>query len=410
MLRVMRLASFGALTLVSACAPSVLQTRTMLYGSTFDQLEDRLVLDNISAFIDDKDKIPSHIDFKQGTVQATDNLSVGATVPYVPGRSGNSISVNPQVFNVSAVQIQSQDNWNYQPVTDVDDLVRVRCLYNFLILQSEPENWGKKYATYGEWVNFTQRHCLVSNQQTIFKYAPPLKPWLTWTPDENTPPDERFLDRKGNPLSYLGTFRSRALWGNLKDFHDFELSVLGSMPNTTGATGSAATSKPPAPPPGPTPGMTLSVTPNPKIFSAAEQNIAYQYVVANTGGVPIAGIKVVDTIVRDIKCPTQALPAQRSTVCSGNYTTTARDVEATNVSNGAFVNGTTPAGPINAQDSATIYLEGHVPLTTLEKLEAVRPRVAKPPSALGPPQIQYPPYSPGKSSAPIIPPPAAPAQ
>ena len=302
-------------------------------------------------------RIPSHIEFKQGTVQATDNLSVGATVPYTTGLSGANIVKNPQVFSLSAAQIQSQDNWNYQPVTDVDDLVRIRCLYNYLIEQSKPENYGRKYTTYAEWHQFTQDKCLVSSQQTVFKYGPPFQPWLIWTDGDNaTAPGTYLTDKRGTKLYYLGTFHSHALWGDVKSFHDFELAVLGSMPNTSGAAGSAQTSKP-APTPGPAPGMTLSILPNPKVFSADGQNISYQFVVANTGTSPITAINVVDTLIRNIKCPTQTLSVQHSTVCSGNYTITSQDLAAKSVSDGAFASGDAgTAGPVKAQDTATIYL------------------------------------------------------
>jgi len=397
----------AASLLLNACAETVLQTRTTHYGATYDEIEDQLILINIGEFVDDPNKIPTHIDFKQGTVQATDNLSVGATLPFVPGRSGNNIAVNPEVFNVGAAQIQSQDNWNYQPVTDVDDLVRLRCLYHYVIEQSEPENYGKKYITKDDWTNFTKKKCLVSGQDTVFKYAPPLKPWLTWTEGDVAAPDKGIIDPYGKRLVYLGTFGSHPLWGNLRDFHNFELAVLGSMPNTTGATGSAQTSKPPAPTQ-PTAALKLSLIPKPRIFSRAEQNIDYSFVVSNTGTVPVTGLNVHDTLNQTITCADEAVAVNAQTVCSATYVTTAKDVAATSVSDGATAFASTALGPITAQDSTTIYLTGHAPAAPAF-IQEVIPR-QKIPQVTAPGQITYPPFSPGKSSAPIIPPPAPPAQ
>jgi hypothetical protein len=396
-------ASLSIFLVLCACAQVALPVRSVRYAATFGNMEDHLIIDNLNSFIDDDDRVPSFVDFKQGQVQATDNLSLGATIPYTTGLSGANIVRNPQVFNVGAAQFQSQDNYTWVPVTDVDDLVRVRCLYKYVIFQSRNGVSNSAKGWEAAWPKFVLKHCLVSGQITPFRFAPPKDVWFHWTEDL-VPSGEDYIVVPGmGRFEYLGTFGSRVLWGKRKEFHDFELSVLGSMPNTTGAAGPAGTSKPP---PSPGPAWTLSIAAVPSQFTSAGESLTYTFTVANVGSVPISEISVheLQDLIQDIKCSQTSLSPGEQTVCLGSYTTTSNDAERHSVTINATATGRTASGNLpNATQKLTTSQKGYAPL---------RPAAAP----IGPPSPTqlipnvYPDFRAGKSGSPLSPPPQPAAQ
>jgi hypothetical protein len=367
-------------------------------------MEDRLIIDNLNKFIDDDDRVPSFVDFKQGQVQATDNLSLGATVPYTTGLSGTNVVRNPQVFNVGAAQFQSQDNYTWVPVTDVDDLVRVRCLYKYVIYQTRNGITNSPATWKAAWQKYILKHCLVSNEITAFRYAPPMERWFIWTDDQFAGEDYIVAPGLGR-LEYLGTFGPRTLWGKRKEFHEFELAVLGSMPNTTGAAGPAGTSKP-APAQGPA--WTLSIAAVPSEFAAVDEAITYTFTLSNTGSVPISGIIVHENsdLVKAIRCSQDSLNPAETTTCIGSYQTTSNDVANQHIIIAATAVGHALTGTLpDATKTLVAYLKGHAPRTALHPAAAP---IAPPPSQQIP--SVYPDFRAGKSGSTLSPPPQPAAQ
>lgn len=397
---------------LGGCAETILQQKTVEYGTTFGGLEDRIILQNLSSFVDDEDRLPSHIDFKQGTVQTTDNLSLGATLPFTAGRSGSNIVRNPSVFSVGALQTQSQDNWNYQPVTDVDDLVRVRCLYKYVINQSRRPDL---YTTPADWEAFRNAYCTLSNQISLFRFGPPPKPWLIWSDATEGNKSGDYINKYGKRLSYLGTYGAYTLWGSLKEFHDFELAILGSMLNTTGAVGAAKTASPEVP----ATGLKLSIDATPAKFNEKGEKIVLSFTLENTGNVVllkpavyavIANIKTKASLKVD--CYGQATIEQASNIkCGTTYIATPEDAASNTLEVSAFVRAKTQSNSSIESNEAGKTIEGpnsSVPQTARARIPARGPRPTQQP--IQSEQFTYPPFNPGKSFGALIPPPAAPAQ
>ncbi|HEY5830540.1 MAG TPA: autotransporter domain-containing protein [Hyphomicrobiaceae bacterium] len=80
-----------------------------------------------------------------------------------------------------------------------------------------------------------------------------------------------------------------------------------------------------------TAGLTLTTTASPAMFSGVGQTIVFAYVVTNSGNVTVTGLSVTDTKVSPIGCAATTLAAGSSTTCTGSYTTTAADVNATSI-------------------------------------------------------------------------------
>src|SRR5262249_45341954 len=76
----------------------------------------------------------------------------------------------------------------------------------------------------------------------------------------------------------------------------------------------------------PQPSWTLSKTPSPTTYTAANQTINYSYLLRNTGNVTITAISISDNKVSPVTCPSSALAAGASMTCTGTYATTGADV------------------------------------------------------------------------------------
>jgi hypothetical protein len=300
--------------------------------------------------------------------------------------------LNPQVFNLGAAQIQSQDNWTYVPVTDVQDLGKTRCLYRFVIEQSlEPRTTT--------WDKFN-KGCSAGGKALLFPYSPPSQPWLWWRPADGSEPSlaNHPTDPTGEKYEFLGVYNSYALWGKKASFHDFELAILGSIPNTAGA---ASTS-----PAGGAGGLALSILSNKPspAFKAAEQTLKFTYRVRNTGNATLQQITITSTKVHAVQCEAESLAVNEQTECSGTYQTTKDDLScfddlATAVGQGDVANAAegSKAGQLVSAVVKTKYCVDKPPIIT----QRSRPTPAAP-------SIQF--FVPGKSSGTIVPPMAAPAQ
>jgi hypothetical protein len=397
---------FVCILAVGGCAQTQVRERTTNYSYTFSDMEDRVVLENIARFIDDRDRLPSMTDFKQGQVQATDNVSLGATLPFTNGLSGVNIVKNPSVFNVGAVQTQSQDNWTYVPVTDVEDLVRTRCLYKYVIVQVEqPE----RYRSKADWISFQKQNCSLGGHMPVFGYTPPSEPWLIWRPsDQAGSLSERFLDSYGRQYVFLGTFGSYGLWGVPKSFHDFQLALLGSVPNTAGSS-AAGTSPAPAKPVADSGQFLLkaALTTGSMNFDSAEKTLTIKFTIINTTQKLLSAVKLTSTRFKllDETC----IPASLANIpanCTATTITTTEDIAKGFIEDLTTAYANDGASLLSSAVDTQISKQG-TPKITSQQQPAV---LTIAPGALRNFGGIYPQFSPGKASGPVAPPLAPPAQ
>nr|WP_246292706.1 DUF11 domain-containing protein [Naumannella cuiyingiana] len=89
---------------------------------------------------------------------------------------------------------------------------------------------------------------------------------------------------------------------------------------------------------------------------AVGDEIAYTFVVTNTGNVTLDPVAVTDPLVGAVTCPDGALAPERSVTCTADatYTVTQADVDAGVRENTASATGQPPTGdPVSAEDSTT---------------------------------------------------------
>src|SRR5690606_5319107 len=85
-------------------------------------------------------------------------------------------------------------------------------------------------------------------------------------------------------------------------------------------------------------------------------SVDYEFVVTNTGNVPLTGITVDDALLDGAAaCPVATLAPDESTTCTGSHTVTAAEVAAGYVQDSATAAGTPPTGPAVSSPASVVY-------------------------------------------------------
>lgn len=147
----------------------------------------------------------------------------------------------------------------------------------------------------------------------------------------------------------------------------------GAVDNTATASGTvedttdAVTSDPSStstPLTAPAPGISLTkvATPHDEASFVLGQEITYDFVVTNTGNVPLEDVTVEETAfsgvgdLSAIACPDDELAPGRSMTCTATYTLTQEDIDATRVTNAARATSSPVGGgdPVSDEDDAVV--------------------------------------------------------
>ena len=105
----------------------------------------------------------------------------------------------------------------------------------------------------------------------------------------------------------------------------------------------------------PAPAISVVKTAAPATYGEVGQQIAYTYVVTNSGNTPLRRIRLSDDRLGTITCPRTRLLPGRSMTCTATHETTAADLRAGDITNVAAVRGTAPDGTVvGNDDDATV--------------------------------------------------------
>jgi hypothetical protein len=131
---------------LSGCATHIaLRDDTLRTTNTLTDLQYQQVLDNVARFHDDPDTIPSFAVATAGTVSVNDQTSAGVSPTYSPTltfalQGGGALPILSLLFPVTA-QRAVTENWSLTPITDADNLRRLRCAYRLLVLGEATPNY-----------------------------------------------------------------------------------------------------------------------------------------------------------------------------------------------------------------------------------------------------------------------------
>jgi len=97
-------------------------------------------------------------------------------------------------------------------------------------------------------------------------------------------------------------------------------------------------------------------------------DVHYQYVVTNSGAVPITGLVVHDPVVGPVSCPTTTLAVDETVTCTATYTVTPADVARGFIENTAVATGEANGVPVASEPSSEHLDLVEPPSLDLEKL------------------------------------------
>jgi hypothetical protein len=125
-------------TLAAGCATHrSLRDNTLQASATLTDLNYQQVLNNVAMFVAHPAAMPSLAVVNAGTVTVSDQKSVSANATYAPTvtfpqQSGSGLPILSVLLNPSGSR-NVTENWSLAPVTDIDNLRRIRCAFQLVV-------------------------------------------------------------------------------------------------------------------------------------------------------------------------------------------------------------------------------------------------------------------------------------
>jgi hypothetical protein len=136
----------GLLSGLSGCATHVaLRNDTVRTTNTLTDLQYQQVLDNVARFHADPDTVPSFAVANAGTVSVADSVGAGVSPTYSPTltlaqQGGGALPILSLLFPLTSSRAVTE-NWSLTPITDADNLRRLRCAYRLMVMGEATPNY-----------------------------------------------------------------------------------------------------------------------------------------------------------------------------------------------------------------------------------------------------------------------------
>jgi hypothetical protein len=143
----MRIALYymAILPLFGGCAiQRSLCNHTVNTTATLTDLNHRMVLENIAMFVANPSAMPSIAIVNAGTVTVADQKTINVTATVAPTetfsqQAGSGLPILSMLFNPNFSRSVTE-NWSLAPVTDIDNLRRIRCAFQLVVAGKETTN------------------------------------------------------------------------------------------------------------------------------------------------------------------------------------------------------------------------------------------------------------------------------
>ncbi len=138
--RYRRLLVLAALVTATGCRTHQnLRENTLRTTSTLTDLNYQQVLNNVAMMTANVGAMPSLVVVNAGTITVADQATLAANATSAPTithaqQAGSGLPILSLLFNPSASRTLTE-NWSVAPVTDVDNLRRIRCALQILVLR-----------------------------------------------------------------------------------------------------------------------------------------------------------------------------------------------------------------------------------------------------------------------------------
>jgi hypothetical protein len=209
----------GFMLTLSGCTQFALRNNTAQITNTLTDLQFQQVLDNVARFQDNPDTVPSFAVVTAGTVAVNDQAGTGLSATYSPTLSssqqgGGALPILSLLFPFS-VQRALSENWSLTPITDSDNLRRLRCAYRLLVMGEATPNY--------EFCHKQMREFFEAEQAALADYFPP-RGWYGVGDDKGVPAD----------AYYVGHHGRTTVWVTREGMNELALFTMGVLDLATG--------------------------------------------------------------------------------------------------------------------------------------------------------------------------------
>jgi hypothetical protein len=209
----------GLLCTFTGCTHVALRDDTVRTSSTLTDLQFQQVLDNVARFQDNPDTVPSFAVANSGTVSVLDVASAGVSPTYSPTltflqQGGGAFPILSLLFPFSA-QRSVTENWSLTPITDADNLRRLRCAYRLLVMGDATPNF--------DFCRKQMKEFFTGEEAALVDYYPP-RGWYGVGTKKDVP----------KCACYVGHHCNTYVWVTAEGMNDLALFAMGALDLATG--------------------------------------------------------------------------------------------------------------------------------------------------------------------------------
>ena len=211
----------GVVSTLSGCATHLaLRDDTVRTSNTLTDLQYKQILDNVARFQHDPDAVPSFAVATAGTVAVNDQTGAGVSPNYSPTLTftqqgaGSGLEILSLLFPFSA-QRTAAENWSLTPITDADNLRRLRCAYRLLVMGEATPNY--------EFCRKQMQEFFAGEEAGLTDYYPP-RGWYGVGCKKDVPKN----------ACYVGCHCDTYVWVLPEGRNDLALFTMGALDLATG--------------------------------------------------------------------------------------------------------------------------------------------------------------------------------
>jgi hypothetical protein len=209
----------GLLSTLSGCTHLALQKDTVRTSDTLADLQFHQVLDNVARFHDNPDTVPSFAVTTAGTVSIADQTGAGVSPTYSPTLSsaqqgGGALPILSLLFPFTT-QRALTENWSLTPITDADNLRRLRCAYRLLVMGEAAPNY--------EYCRKELKAFFAGEEADLAEYYPP-RGWYGVGCEKDVPKNACYVGR------HCGTY----VWVTPEGMNGLATFTMGTLDLATG--------------------------------------------------------------------------------------------------------------------------------------------------------------------------------
>jgi hypothetical protein len=209
----------GLLPILSGCTQVALRDDTVRTTNTLTDLQYQQVLDNLARFHDNPDTVPSFAVATAGTVSILDTTGAGVSPTYSPTltmvqQGGGALPILSLLFPFSASRAVTE-NWSLTPITDADNLRRLRCAYRLLVMGEATPNY--------DFCRKQMKEFFAGEEAALVEYFP-RGGWYGVGGKKDVP----------KSACYVGHYGCTYVWVAPEGMNDLALFTMGALDLATG--------------------------------------------------------------------------------------------------------------------------------------------------------------------------------